>query len=174
MLVAMTGCSGDSGEGFNEADVSFATDMTQHHAQALQMANLTVGRSDLDVEVQKLADEIRTAQLPEIATMGRWLKKWDQPVPTTGLEHSDEGHHVELDTDMPGMMSNEQMSSLERATGPEFRRMWLRMMIEHHQGALTMAENEVREGEHPAAVQMAGEIEKTQTREITRMRAMLG
>src|SRR5687767_12648135 len=85
--LTMTACGGDdnqadpaAGQPFNDADVAFATDMIQHHAQALQMVDMTMGRQ-LDPEVQALAEDIRAAQTPEIETMADWLQEWDKPVP---------------------------------------------------------------------------------------------
>jgi len=78
----------------NDADVAFATDMIQHHAQALSMVDLTVDRT-LDPEVQQLADDIREAQGPEIETMSDWLQEWDEEIPETMRDHSNAGHDME-------------------------------------------------------------------------------
>ena len=74
---------------------------------------------------------------------------------------------------MPGMMSGDQMHQLEQASGPAFDRMFL-MMITHHQGAITMAQTELRAGQNPDARQLAQCIIDTQQREITEMQALLG
>ena len=103
-----------NGDTFNDADVAFATDMIQHHAQALSMVDLTMGRR-LDPEVQQLAEDIREAQGPEIEQMTGWLTDWDQPIPETVRDHAN-AHgdgEMEMDSDMPGMMSSEEMSDLE-------------------------------------------------------------
>ena len=177
MALVLTGCSNDdtesTGKGFNEADVSFATDMIQHHAQALQMVDLAMGR-DLDPEVQQLADEIRAAQAPEIEQMVNWLQDWEQPVPETVRDHANaHGDGMDMDSDMPGMMSNEDMQALEATAGPEFRPMWLEMMIEHHEGAIEMAEQEQENGEHRQAVALAENIASAQAEEIDAMKDLL-
>ena len=92
----LSGCGDDSPGGdndtgnartdHNDADVAFASDMIQHHAQALAMVDLTVGR-DLDPEVEALAEAIRAAQGPEIETMTDWLTEWDEPIPATVRDH---------------------------------------------------------------------------------------
>ena len=74
----------------NDADVAFATDMIQHHAQALSMVDLTVDRT-LDPEVQQLAEDIREAQGPEIETMSDWLQDWDEEILATMRDHSNAG-----------------------------------------------------------------------------------
>jgi uncharacterized protein (DUF305 family) len=165
----------------NDADVEFATDMIQHHAQALSMIDLTVDRT-LDPEVQQLADDIREAQGPEIETMSDWLQDWDEEIPATMRDHSNAGHDMEgmgdsmdgLDSDMPGMMSGDDFDELENATDSEFQTMWLEMMVEHHEGAVEMAQEEQDNGQYKPAVDLAGAVVETQTTEIDTMKTLLG
>lgn len=179
LTLTLAGCSGDaesSGEGFNEADVAFAGDMIQHHAQALEMVDLTLGR-DLDPEVVALTEQIRAAQAPEIEKMADLLEDWGQPVPETSRDHAnahaEHGEGMEPDADMPGMMSADDLKSLESASGQEFQDRWLEMMIEHHQGAVEMAETEADEGESEQAVALAERIVEAQEREISTMQDLL-
>lgn len=164
-----------NGEAFNAADVEFATDMIQHHAQALAMVDLTVGRQ-LDPEVQLLAEDIRTAQAPEIEQLTDWLNDWDQPIPETVRDHANahEGGFMEMDPDMPGMMTVEEMADLEATQGAEFQEMWLEMMIEHHQGAIEMARTEQSEGNHSGALDLAENIVSSQRDEVSMMESLLG
>lgn len=166
-----------SGEEFNSADVTFATEMIQHHAQALKMVDLTMGR-DLSAEVQQLADDVRAAQTPEIEQMSDWLQDWDEPIPSTVRDHANsEGDMGDMDMsemdDMPGMMSPEEMESLEKAPDAEFEQMWLEMMITHHEGAAEMAAEEQEDGLHQGAVKLAEQIEAAQTEEIQTMEGLL-
>jgi len=181
LTLTLAGCSSSEssagGSGHNDADVDFASDMIQHHAQALEMVDLTLGR-ELDPEVVTLTEEIRAAQAPEIEKMADWLEDWDEPVPETSRDHAnahaeDHGESAELDTDMPGMMSAEEMDALENASGAEFQTMWLEMMIEHHEGAVEMAETEVAEGENAKAITLAEEIIDAQEAEISAMQDLL-
>ncbi len=163
------------GEEFNAADVEFATDMIQHHAQALSMVDLTVGR-DISAAMTELVEQIRMDQSLEIETMVDWLTGWDQPVPETVRDHAN-AHgdgEMEMDPDMPGMMSPEEMDQLEAAQGQEFEQMWLEMMIEHHEGAIEMATTEKTDGEYPDAVDLAATIVEAQEVEIEQMKALLG
>lgn len=179
---------------FNDADVAFATDMIPHHAQALVMVDMTRGRQ-LDPQFAKLAQQILDAQGPEIQEMTGWLQDWDQPVPATARDHvhaddpESEGDGMggmdgmggddsgesgdDTGTDMPGMMSDQDMSDLEHASDATFEDMWLRMMIAHHEGAIEMARTEVRDGEYADAIALAKSIESSQARQIDRMKAML-
>jgi uncharacterized protein (DUF305 family) len=162
-----------NGDKFNDADVTFASDMIQHHSQALAMVDLTMGRK-LDPEVQQLAENIRMAQGPEIEQMTDWLNDWDQPIPESVRDHANAHGDANMDmSDMPGMMSPEEMDELESAQGAEFQEMWLEMMVEHHEGAIEMARVEQSEGTHAAAIELAEQIESTQQDEISAMETLL-
>lgn len=180
--LTLTACS-DTGSGgaaesatHNDQDVTFATDMIPHHAQAVEMADLAADRAESQ-EVKGLAEQISAAQGPEIEQMTSWLDAWDEEVPETGdmggmgdMDHGDMGEGT---ADMPGMMSSDDMESLEAASGAEFDAMFLSMMIEHHQGAIEMAQTEQTDGEYPDAIEMAETIEETQTAEIQMMEDLL-
>lgn len=166
----------------NDADVTFATDMIQHHAQALSMVDLTLDRP-LDPEVQALAEDIRAAQAPEIETMADWLTQWGEEVPETMRDHVNSGHDTgdmsdtmdEMDDgdEMPGMMTADDMDALENASDAEFQDMWLKMMVTHHEGAVEMAETEQDNGQFKDAVDLAGQIVDAQTEEIDTMKDLL-
>ena len=164
----------------NDADADFASEMLQHHAQALSMVDLTVERS-LDPEVAGLAEQIRDAQGPEIETFTDWLTEWGEEVPETVRDHANAGHDMDdmgdsmegMDTSMPGMMSAEDMSALEGAPDEEFQTMWLEMMIEHHTGAVEMAEAQTEDGQFTPAIDLAREIAESQTDEIETMQELL-
>lgn len=163
-----------SGDKFNDADVQFATDMIQHHAQALAMVDLTMGRQ-LDPGVDQLAEDIRTAQGREIEHMTDWLADWNQPIPETVRDHAnahEEGREG-MAADVPGMMSGEEMAELEATKGSEFQEMWLHMMIDHHEGAIEMAQSEQADGEFRPALQLAKNIESAQQDGISRMESLL-
>jgi uncharacterized protein (DUF305 family) len=184
-LLALAGCGDDepasddtrtasNGDEFNDADVAFATDMIPHHAQALSMVDLTLGRP-LDPEVERLAEDIREAQAPEIEQMTDWLTSWDEPVPATMRDHSNADSDTDMDMgDMPGMMSAEDMTALEAASDAEFQDMFLEMMIEHHEGAVEMAKTEQSDGLFKPAIDLAEAIESSQTDEIEQMQDLLG
>lgn len=160
----------------NDADVAFASDMLQHHAQALSMVDLTIDRP-LDPEVEQLAEQIRDAQAPEIETFTDWLTDWDEEVPETVRDHSNAGHDMDDSMNaenMPGMMTSDDMGALEDASDADFQTMWLEMMAEHHAGAVEMAEDEQGDGQFKAAVDLAGDIVESQTAEIEQMKSLLG
>lgn len=155
--------------GFNDADVSFAQMMIPHHQQALEMAKLADGRAG-DQQITSLAGKIEKAQDPEIRTMKSWLKSWGKPVSASsesmpGMDHGSGG--------MDGMMSQKDMDRLEAAKGAAFDRAFAQMMIDHHKGAITMAEDEQKKGRNVTAKKLAGDVIKNQSAEVTTLRKIL-
>lgn len=187
--LALSACGSDDGDSttqvstteHNDADVEFASDMLQHHAQALAMVDMTRNRP-LDPEVQQLAEDIASAQAPEIETFTDWLTDWDEEVPETMRDHSNaEGGMDEMGgmdhgmgEDMPGMMSSDEMAALNDASDADFQTMWLEMMMEHHEGAVEMAQTETDDGQYKPAIDLAGGIVESQTSEIETMKGLLG
>ncbi|ANZ40001.1 hypothetical protein BBK82_32110 [Lentzea guizhouensis] len=144
----------------NAADVTFARGMVPHHEQALEMARLVPDRSS-DDQVRRLAQRIEEAQDPEITQMTAWLEKWGEK------PGAHAGH------DMAGMMSQDDMTKLEKASGAEFDKMWLEMMVEHHEGAVEMARTELEDGRDPEAKKLAQAIIDGQQQEIAEMKDLL-
>ncbi|MET8743015.1 DUF305 domain-containing protein [Streptomyces sp. NPDC004728] len=160
------------GARFNDADVKFAQQMIPHHQQAIEMAKLADGRA-ADPEIKKLATAIEKAQDPEIDTMKGWLKSWGKPLPSSsmgdmpGMDHGSDG------SAMPGMMSGKDMSDLAAAKGKDFDKKFAQLMIEHHQGAVTMAEDEQKNGVDADAKKLAGAVVTAQTAEIEQMNKII-
>jgi uncharacterized protein (DUF305 family) len=156
---------------FNATDVGFAQGMIPHHAQAIVMADMALEQSS-DSDVTELATEIKAAQAPEIEQLTAWLTTWGQPVPDAsgGMDHSMDGMDGMM---MSGMMSDADMARLGNASGTDFDTMWLQMMIQHHEGAITMARDEVAGGEYAATKAMAQSIITSQQAEIDTMNALL-
>ncbi|MEW2257195.1 DUF305 domain-containing protein [Streptomyces sp. NPDC047869] len=153
----------------NAQDVSFAQGMIPHHRQALEMAKLADGRAS-SARVKDLAARIEEAQDPEIRTMTGWLTAWGEQVPMAGMDHS--GHTGT--TGMAGMMSDDDMAALKKATGADFDSRFLSLMVEHHRGAVEMAGTEKSGGAYGPARTMAGDIVRAQNAEIQEMERILG
>jgi uncharacterized protein (DUF305 family) len=154
---------------FGDADVAFAQQMIPHHQQAVAMATLADARA-ADPEVKNLAGQIKAAQDPEIATMTAWLTAWGKPTPSASMGH---GMDMGGGTAMPGMMSDADMTKLAAATGKNFDKEFLTMMIAHHQGAITMAKDQVSTGKNADAITLAKQIITAQEAEIATMKAIL-
>ena len=148
----------------NAADVAFATDMIPHHEQAVAMAGLVPGRST-DPAVVRLATEISAAQGPEIETMKALLVQWSSG--TDDGQGDDEGGMTGMK--MPGMVDDATMAKLATLTGAQFDTLWLSSMIGHHQGAIAMANAELRDGVNTDAKHLAQQIITTQLAEIGQM-----
>ena len=165
---------------YTAADVKFMTGMMGHHAQAIVMSKLAPTHG-ADPAVQRLAERIINAQEDEIATMRRWLADRLQPVPDatpmshdmanmpgmSGMDHS---------AMMPGMLTDAQMKALDAARGPEFDRLFLTGMIQHHRGATSMVTalfGTTGAGQDETIFKFASDVNVDQTTEIARMQRML-
>ena len=169
------GSNPSSAAQFNDADVTFAQGMIPHHGQAIEMAQLAADRT-LSTEVKQLAADIEAVQAPEIDLLTTWLERLGEEVPSADIEHGDMSrmdHSSDGSGEMSGMMDEEDMAMLEGASGAAFDQMFLEMMVEHHQGAVTMAQAEVEEGVNADAIEMAEEIIETQNAEIAQMQQLL-
>ena len=163
-----------AGPAHNQADITFAQDMIPHHAQAIAMSRLAAQRAQ-SPQVKDLAARIQTAQQPEIDQMSSWLRSWNVPVPSRDSADSAMGHMDHNGSGaMPGMMTNDQMRQLRMAPADKFDRMFLRMMIAHHEGAITTARSELSNGQNTDARQLAQRIIDAQQREVTEMEAFPG
>jgi uncharacterized protein (DUF305 family) len=161
---------------FTEADVAFVSDMIGHHAQALAMAALVPDRSK-NQSIRTLAARVINAQRDEIATMETWLRDRGQRVPDVRIEGltvivdgSDHVHH------MPGMVPPERMQELGRASGAEFDRLFLTLMIQHHRGAVTMVESLFATdgaAQDAEVFRIASDMQVDQRTEVARMQSML-
>ncbi|MFI8893273.1 DUF305 domain-containing protein [Streptomyces paradoxus] len=159
---------------FNDTDVMFAQMMIPHHEQALEMAGLADGRAS-DAGVKTLVADIEKAQDPEIRTLKSWLKAWGKPESaeesTPGMDHGSGG--MDHGSGMSGMMSEADMKKLQAAKGTEFDRMFAEMMIEHHEGAITMAEDEQKNGRNATAKKLAADVVKAQSAEVDKFEKIL-
>jgi uncharacterized protein (DUF305 family) len=147
---------------FNTEDVNFATDMTAHHQQAIEMAQMVLDKSGIDPRVSTLAQNIKAAQGPEIKQMKSWLAEWGQ--------NSDSMSGM----DMSGtLMSDSDMKALEESAGLDASKLFLTQMTTHHKSAVTMATTEVDKGKNTGAVALAKKIIAAQTAEISTMSDIL-
>ncbi|MFH8804125.1 DUF305 domain-containing protein [Streptomyces sp. NPDC017936] len=158
----------------NSADVSFARMMIEHHRQALEMTGLAPGQAQ-SAKVKALASRIAAAQGPEIEAMESWLTTHDKGGGSaTGGGHDHAGTPgTATGAAMPGMATDAQMENLRAARGKAFDRLFLTLMITHHEGAVTMAADVKAQGNNIRIEEMADDVVAEQTTEITRMRAML-
>ena len=171
---------------YSDADVAFMQGMIMHHGQAVEMAGLVQGRTNTR-SVVDLAARIDASQEDEIAFMQGWLRERGEdapsPMPTGHGAHGAHGAHAGMDHSahaghhaMPGMATPEQMAQLAAASGPEFDRLFLQLMIAHHEGAVQMVADLLgRSGSayDPVLFRFVNDVTNEQQAEINRMTAML-
>jgi uncharacterized protein (DUF305 family) len=173
LVVFLSACGGGSDSGtqptpaFDQADVEYAVAMSTHHSQAVTMAELaeTQARSP---KVKALAGRIRAAQAKEVDRIAGWLNDW-------GSKGATMPPHGSGDAEVhgPGMATVEELDRLKRATGREFDRRFLSMMIRHHEGAIQLAQAESARGQSSEAKRSAEEIKTMQPAEIAQMKQLL-
>lgn len=150
------------------ADVRFMQGMIGHHAQAIEMTDLLATRTQSE-DMRKLAQRIDVSQTDEIKMMQEWLKSRGEALPDPHAHH----HGGTL---MPGMLTAEEMAHLADAKDEAFDRLFLELMIKHHEGALVMVQALFATpgaGQEPEMFAFANDVDADQRMEIDRMRVML-
>lgn len=175
---------------WTKADVDFMTGMIGHHAQAITMSRMAP-KNGASQQVLTLSARIINAQQDEIRVMQLWLKDRNQPVPNpdapatdgmagmTGMSHA--GHDMSAmggagHAAMPGMLTDAQLKELEAARGAEFDKLFLKYMIQHHEGATSMVKtlfDTPGAGQDEAVFKFASDVNVDQSTEIARMQRML-
>lgn len=146
-----------------DADAMFVTMMIPHHQQAVEMADLVLGKDGLDARVADLARRIMAAQQPEIDRMRGWLAAWGGHRAGGGRRDGPRhGHDVRV---RPGL--------LREAPAAEAGRLFLQQMIAHHEGAVAMAEEALAGAQTPEVRALAQQVIDDQTAEIAEMKGML-
>lgn len=159
------------------ADARFMQQMIGHHAQALEMAALVPERTARD-DLRMLAERITVSQQDEIAMMQAWLRDRGQAVPSAQDHGAHHAHHAGADSAAPmaGMATPREMARLAASSGAEFDRMFLELMIRHHEGALQMVAELFATpgaGQESQVFSIANEVQADQRMEIDRMRRLL-
>lgn len=198
---ASASTSASPNEDHNQTDAMFAQQMIPHHEQAVEMSDMLLGKQGIDPRVVDLAKQIKAAQSPEIEQMQNWLTQWGMPtmpmtpgmdmpghsgMPPAGETPGETGSPTESSMPgmpgmsgmpgmegMEGMMSGEDMAALQNAQGVAATKLYLTQMIRHHEGAITMAQNEISSGQNPEVIALAKSIVTSQQQEIDTMNEIL-
>ena len=164
LLVAGCGTSDSPATGAsttgNPTDRAFVAQMIPHHQSAVQMATIAKRRAT-GAFVMQLAEDIVRTQTAEIATM----RGADQRLKAAGVKPGSLGvseHMMGMDGDVASLN-----------TAKPFDAAFMRMMVPHHQGAVVMANAELKSGKDPALKKLARNIIRAQQREIGQMRKQL-
>ena len=153
------GMNTNSQSQYSTSDLMFAQMMIPHHQQAVEMSDIALANSKNE-KVLRLAEQIKSAQAPEIEQMKGWLSDAGQNLM---------GSHG---MDMDGMLSETEILALKASTGVEFDRLFLKGMIAHHQGALSMVVM-IEDSENAEAKKLAADIKSSQSAEVTLMESYL-
>jgi uncharacterized protein (DUF305 family) len=179
---------------YTKADIDFMAGMIHHHAQAITISRWAVSHT-ASPAVQRLTARIINAQSDEIRLMQTWLQDRRQPAPmvdtagnvtmpaTPGMAGHDMSHmghdmgaNAQGQMSMPGMLTAPQMAQLDASRGPDFDRLFLTFMIQHHRGAVTMVKTLFTSdgaGQDETVFKFANDVEVDQSTEIKRMMTMM-
>ncbi|WP_239336939.1 DUF305 domain-containing protein [Frankia sp. CiP3] len=186
LLAAGAGLRGiiDRTPGEGSVDAGFARDMSAHHAQAVQLAMVEF-RGGADATQRGVAADVALTQQREIGIMSAWLTQWGLPQVSTDppmrwmrsvhLDHDSSGHGGAA-TDyvrMPGMATSTELGQLAGASGRELDALFLTLMIRHHRGGITMAQEAAARAEEPDVRALARAMVINQAAEIEQMQADL-
>jgi uncharacterized protein (DUF305 family) len=163
-------------------DIEFMQGMIMHHAQAVEMTDMIAERTN-NRDIQLLGERISKSQSDEMAFMKRWLEARGQATEMKmsdghgGNSHAHGGQGATSDHRMPGMLSKDQMEALRKAKGAEFDALFLKGMIQHHEGALVMVKDlfdSAGAGQDAELFNFASDVDSGQRAEIASMQNLLG
>ncbi|GAB3519110.1 DUF305 domain-containing protein [Arthrobacter monumenti] len=153
----------------NAADVRFALLMAEHHEQTIKLAEIVQEKESVSQEIQSLALKIMSVHEPEHAQLEGMLRAWGQLDGTSDSQRSE----VPATVEMKGMAGPEQIEELRAASGDDASRLFLELLIAHHEATIKVAEEELAKGGNAEAMALARTIVETQRQELDRIRTML-
>ncbi len=172
-----------------EADHCYVEAMVPHHEQALVLSEVVLAASGVSDRTRALAEFIVADQTAEIEQMRAWSDAWARALPDAAGAASGHGPHgAHADTNpgviaqgcahdghaaMKGMATEDQVAGFRELTGAAAERMFLELMIAHHEGALEMAKTAVTEGSNAFVRSSAKHVLVEQEREVGAMTAIL-
>lgn len=182
-LAVALGIGRDDPPSTESVDAGFARDMSAHHLQGVEMANLAADRSQ-DPEIWQLAFDISSTQTNQVGRMQGWLILWGLSISggqSMAWMEEAAGHDMSsmeagsglAGSLMPGMATEDELAELRALSGSAFDVQFLRLMIRHHQGAKDMAEYAAANAAQPALATLARTMAETQTAEVETMTDML-
>ena len=181
-LIVLPGCAADGSDGgsavapssaivdrnlpYNDEDLHFAQSLAPHHDQAIEMSTLLLDKARVDPDVRVIAKRIKAVHQTQLDTINAW--QWAQDRSAHDSDQDGTAHHGGED----GLLTEDQMEALDLAPGPEAEVLFLDGMIQHHEGALAMAEGEARTGQNVDAVSLAQAVIANHSTEIAALRGL--
>lgn len=156
--------------GNGSAEAGFARDMMVHHAQAVEMSEIIRDKTENE-RINTLATDIALTQQAQIGQMQGWLNLWDLPI--AGTEPAMTWMGMSTEGRMPGMASQEEINRLRDLPPEEADRLFLQLMIPHHEAAIPMANAVLERTGNPAVERLANAVVASQQAEISIMQEML-
>ncbi len=183
LLIKLPGADNSSTPARDSVDVGFAQDMSVHHLQGVQMANIARDRT-ADPAIEQLAFDIASTQLEQVGRMKGWLFLWGYPEQSadgrrmwwmTSATHGHDagGSGATGSAQMPGMATPEELARLRTLTGVEFDVYFLQLMLRHHKGGAPMAEYAATHAGQNVVRTLADNMLKSQTSEGTYMQQLI-
>ena len=174
-LAVATGLGADRPPGERSVDAGFARDMSTHHTQATEMAQV-VRDNGADPTVRLTAFDIETQQISQIGQMRGWLQTWgltgQSAVPAMAWMAGG-GHGMQPGELMPGMATTAELAKLRPLTGRALDVYFLQLMIRHHHGGLAMAQDAAEHASEPYVRELATKVVQAQQAEVVTMEQML-
>lgn len=152
-----------AGPKFVQADVDFVVHLSQHHSQALYMAELAASRAR-SAAVKRVAADIAATYAPDIDTLAGWIQSWGRAgaeMPAHGIEGEETG---------PGMLPERAVGRLESVRGQAFDREFRLLMTRHHQGGLQLVADQLQDGINADARALAERLRTEQTGQLTQLK----
>jgi uncharacterized protein (DUF305 family) len=170
IAAALVGCSSGTaatppaqkGVDHNEADVKFSLEMIPHHQQTIMIVDMASNKATTQ-QVKVVAASLLSAEEKDIQQMRGWLTAWNSPQP---MDAAHGGH------DMPGMVSQADIKALESATGEDFDKKWLALIVKHLENGVTMSQDVLQNGMHADTKALANEIVENQEKQIASVKAL--
>ncbi|MDH4395038.1 MAG: DUF305 domain-containing protein [Limnobacter sp.] len=171
----------------NDVDIGFAQAMMKHHDEAIILSTLAIHSADPQIE--KLTHVIVIAQSHERGLMQGWLTAWGKPVvpsgstmdwvdlPSKQISVEDLNYISRCKASegglMPGSPTMNDFEQLSSRTGPAKDRLFLELMIRHHEAAVEMAEFAGRHAQSELIKSLTNQIKREQLKELLMMKGML-
>ena len=173
-LAVATGIGSDRPPGESSVDAGFARDMSAHHEQATEMAQI-VRDNGTDPEVRLMAYDMETQQLGQIGQLRGWLDSWGRTPQSSRppMSWMDGGHGMTAGQRMPGMATSAELARLRTLSGRALDVYFLQLMIRHHRGGLDMALAAAEQASTPYVRELAGKVAQAQQAEVVTMERTL-
>lgn len=160
--------------GIDSPEAGFARDMSEHHAQAVEMGMIAYQKATLP-EVRAMGSDIAMTQQAQIGMMQAWLTSWGLPLTSSArpMAWMPDGERALDGNRMPGMATREEIAKLRNATGSEVDILFCQLMLRHHQGGIHMVDELLKLNPAPEVRELAMTMKVSQSGEIVVLNDLL-